>query len=170
MSVMDNFLKIMKLNPDDLDSDYDDYDDDDYEEDEPVKVQPKSKNKNKTKEPEVFYDEDRSRKNNSKITPITKKKSGGNSNMSVCVFKPTSFDDSREVVETFCEDRTVVLNLEGLDTEVAQRILDFTYGACYAKDGQLQMISNYIFIITPHSVDVSGDFQELLSGAVQMKR
>ncbi len=48
---------------------------------------------------------------------------------------------------------------------MAQRIIDFTSGSTYAIDGNLQKISHYIFILTPKNVDVSGDFQEILSGA-----
>ena len=74
-------------------------------------------------------------------------------------------EDSREITETLLANRTVVLNLEGLDVDIAQRIIDFSSGSCFAIDGKLQKISHYIFIITPPSVDISGDFQELLSGA-----
>ena len=45
---------------------------------------------------------------------------------------------------------------EGLDVEIAQRIIDFTSGSCYAIGGNLQKVSNYIFIVTPKSVDISG--------------
>ena len=62
-------------------------------------------------------------------------------------------------------NRTVVLNLEGLDVDIAQRIIDFTSGSCFAIGGNLQKISHYIFIITPSSVDVSGDFQDIFGGA-----
>ena len=70
-----------------------------------------------------------------------------------------------EITETLLANRTVVLNLEGLEVEIAQRIIDFTSGSCYAIQGNLQKISHYIFIITPASVDISGDFQEILSGS-----
>ena len=78
--------------------------------------------------------------------------------MEVCVIKPTSVEDAREITETLLNNRTVVLNVEGLDVEIAQRIIDFTSGSCFAMSGNLQKISNYIFIITPESVDISGDF------------
>ena len=84
--------------------------------------------------------------------------------MEVCVFKPTQFDESREITDTLLNGCTVVLNFEGLDVDVAQRIIDFTSGATYAISGNLQKISNYIFIATPQSVELSGDFQDLLSG------
>ena len=49
--------------------------------------------------------------------------------MEVCVIKPSSVDDAREITETLLSGRTVILNLEGLDLEIAQRIIDFTSGA-----------------------------------------
>ena len=76
-------------------------------------------------------------------------------------------------------EKEVLLTKEGLEKlqaeldnlknvkriEVAQRIIDFTSGSCFAISGNLQKISHYIFIITPAIVDISGDFQEILSGS-----
>jgi cell division inhibitor SepF len=47
--------------------------------------------------------------------------------------------------------------------DIAQRIIDFTSGSTFAISGNLQKISHYIFIITPASVDISGDFQEIIN-------
>jgi len=69
------------------------------------------------------------------------------------------------VTETLLQNRAVVLNLEGLDVDIAQRIIDFTSGSCYAINGNLQKISNYIFIITPQTVEISGDFQDIFGGS-----
>ena len=85
--------------------------------------------------------------------------------MSVCVIKPHTMEDASEITETLLANCTVILNVEGLELEIAQRIIDFASGSCYALDGNLQKISNYIFIITPSTVEISGDFQELLTGA-----
>ena len=52
---------------------------------------------------------------------------------------------------------------EGIHMEVAQRIIDFASGATYSMNGNLQKISNYIFIATPETVELSGDFPELLA-------
>ena len=83
--------------------------------------------------------------------------------MEVCVIKPTGFDDSREVIDTLLSNRTVVLNMEGMNSDVAQRIFDVVSGGTYAINGKLQKIANNIFILTPASVDISGDFQGILS-------
>ena len=88
--------------------------------------------------------------------------------MEVCVIKPTSVEDAREITETLLKNKTVILNLEGLEVEIAQRIIDFTSGSCYAIYGNLQKISHYIFIITPASVDISGDFQSILNGSFEV--
>ena len=85
--------------------------------------------------------------------------------MEVCVIKPTAVDDSREITETLLSNRTVILNLEGIDLDIAQRIIDFTSGATFAIDGNLQKISNYIFLVTPRNVDISGDLQDLLNSS-----
>jgi cell division inhibitor SepF len=86
-----------------------------------------------------------------------------NANMEVCVFKPTNVDDGRDISDTLSSGKAVILNLEGLDIAVAQRIIDFTSGAVYSMNGKLENISNYIFIVTPESVDISGDFQEMFN-------
>ena len=88
--------------------------------------------------------------------------------MEVCVIKPTSFDDSREIGETLLSGRTVVLNFEGLDVEIAQRIIDFTSGSCFAIGGNLQKVSGSIFLATPRNVDISGDLQDIISGSIDI--
>ena len=156
MNVMDKFLNIMKLNEGDDDSYYDD--DDDYLDEEDSKD-----DKVLQMKPEIAEEP---KKAVSRIAPIRQQpRKLSTSGMEVCVIKPTSVEDAREITETLLANRTVVLNLEGIDVDVAQRIIDFTSGSCYAISGNLQKISHYIFIITPSSVDISGDFQEIFSGS-----
>ncbi len=99
-----------------------------------------------------------------KVTPMRSRRPAParSANLEVCVIKPTQFDDSREVIETLLTGRPVILNMEGLDLSLAQRIIDVTSGACLAINGALQKISNYIFILTPASVDISGDLQGII--------
>ncbi len=162
MGMLDKFLDVMRLNSDDDDL-YDDdyYDEEDYEEE---KSKKKSRTRDKDTEQDDSYEEKklRSVKSSSKVTPMRPSKKGTASGMEVCVVKPTSVEDAREITETLLLNRTVVLNVEGLDVETAQRIIDFTSGSCYAINGNLQKISNYIFIITPPNVDISGDFADIM--------
>ena len=64
-------------------------------------------------------------------------------------------------------ERSRRLCLEGMDLEIAQRIIDFISGATFAINGNLQKISNYIFLVTPTNVDISGDLQDLLGGSME---
>ena len=170
MGVMDKFLNYMKLNDDD--DDY--YDSDYYDDEEPM--EPKapliSKKTPAVKEEDDYVEKPVSKRSSAaaggKITQMrqasSRKVAPGNG-MEVCVMKPTTIEDAREITDTLLANRTVVLNLEGIDVDIAQRIIDFTSGSCYAIGGNLQKISHYIFIITPASVDVSGDFQDIFGGA-----
>ena len=159
MGILDKFLDIMHMNPDDDDDFYnEDYDyDDDYEEEQEKK--PSRRERRKEEQAEKAHEP---AKMTPKVTPIRPSKKQPASGMEVCVIKPTSVEDAREITETLLNNRTVVLNVEGLDVEIAQRIIDFTSGSCFAISGNLQKISNYIFIITPASVDISGDFLNLV--------
>lgn len=166
MGAIDKFLNLMNFNNNYEDDDYDDdFYNDDYEE-----PAPKKKILSKKKE-EDFYDDEYTPPKavkSPKVTPMRQPARRSGSGMEVVVIKPNNVEDAREITETLLSNRAVVLNLEGLDTELAQRIIDFTSGSTFAIDGNLQKISNYIFIITPPSVDISGDFQDILSGAIDL--
>ncbi|MDE6960882.1 MAG: cell division protein SepF [Lachnospiraceae bacterium] len=167
MGFFDKIMDTMHLGSDDYDDDYD-YDEDDFEEERPKRssvFKKKERDFDYDMEDDVIADSGKVKavKQPSRITPMRSKKTG--SGMEVCVFKPTLFEEAREITDTLLGNCTVVLNFEGLDVEVAQRIIDFTSGSCYAIGGNLQKVSNYIFIVTPKSVDISGDFQDILSGA-----
>ncbi len=156
MSFMDKILDVLRLNEDD-DDDYEfaneEYLDDEDEYDAPKKKTPRREHKVEVKEKPI-----------SKITPISKvqKKNVSTAGMEVCVIKPTAIEDELEIADTLLSGRTVLINMEGLNLEIAQRIIDFTSGATYAMHGSLQKVSNYIFLATPNGVDISGDIQNLM--------
>ncbi len=160
MSVMGRIFEVMGLQDDD---DYeDDYYEDDgfdsYEEEKPRKSRRKDKSELAEEKTKSTAGKDRSSKSGSKITPMYPSKKKGN-NMEVCVFKPNLIDDAREIIDTLLEDHAVILNMEGLNAEVAQQIVNCIYGACYAMNGSLQKVSSFIFLATPASVEISGDLQ-----------
>ena len=155
MSILAKIMDTMRLT-DDEDDDY--FLDDDYEEEKPAKKGFFSKNSSYDEE-EDEPEQPRPRflnRNSSKVVPMRR-------GMEVSLIKPTSMEDTREICDYLLAGKAVVLNMEGIHMEIAQRIIDFTCGATYSMDGNLQKISNYIFIATPASVELSGDFQELLA-------
>lgn len=167
MGVLDKFLSIMKLDEDDYDDDDfmdDDEEFDDYEDKSKKNVFGK---KDSAEEEEDYPDSHSksSRASNNKVTPMRPTTRKSAPSMEVCVIKPNSVDNSRDITETLLDGRTVILNLEGLDLEIAQRIIDFTSGAAFAISGNLQKISNYIFLVTPTNVEISGDLQDLLNSS-----
>lgn len=150
MSLLGKLMDSMKLTDED-----DDYflDDDMYEDERPKRGIFSSKD-----EDEEIDDGPKPKflSRNSKVVPMKR-------GMEVTLIKPTSIEDAREICDYLLAGKAVVLNMEGIHTEVAQRIIDFTSGATYSMNGNLQKISNYIFIATPESVELSGDFQDLLN-------
>ena len=170
MGVLDKFLDIMKLSDDDEYDDDDFFDDDEYDDEYEEKPKKSIFRREKTHDEsdEDDYElpaksQQRPARSNNKVTPMRQPARRTGVSMEVCVIKPTSVEDAREITEALLSGRTVILNLEGLDLEVAQRIIDFTSGATYAISGNLQKISNYIFLVTPTNVDISGDLQDLLN-------
>jgi cell division inhibitor SepF len=163
MGIFDRFVGMMKLNDDDDDFYDDEFYDDEEEFIDDFKAKP-ARRQIFTKERDDQFPEE-PRREVSKVTPMRPAAKKINSGMEVCVIKPSSVDDSREICETLLTNRTVILNLEGMDVELAQRIIDFISGAAFAISGNLQRISNYIFLVTPANVDISGDLQDLLGGS-----
>ena len=110
MGVMDKFISAMKLSEDEDDGYYDDdfYDDDP----EPMRKPASGKDTDNA-------EDDKVRKITPKVTPLRQTKKMG-TGMEVCVIKPTTVEDAREITETLLANRTVVLNLEGLDVDIAR--------------------------------------------------
>lgn len=190
MGVIDKFLDVMRLNDDDdYENENEEYWDDEEEEEEekPKKSSRKKESRSKSEskretretresrdgreEKEAFINERNEREtkektvsNNPKITPINKsqRRQAMMANMEVCIFKPTKMEDELEITDILLKGKTVLINLEGLNVEIAQRIVDFTTGSSYAMSGKIQKISNYIFLATPNGVEISGDINEIL--------
>lgn len=77
--------------------------------------------------------------------------------LQVVLSKPEKFENAVEIADNLNEKRTVVLNLEGTNRDIAKRLIDFLSGVAYANGGQLKRVANNTFIITPYNVDISGD-------------
>lgn len=193
MSILDKFLNSVRLNDNYEDEDeFFDEEDDFEEEEEAVTATGEKKPKNRffsklrSAKPERDYEEDdfddeepsyeepksesrpsgmKLTRSSSKVTPM-RNRSAAREDMEVSVIKPNTMEDTREIADTLLANCTVVLNLEGIDVELAQRIIDFACGTCYAIKGSLQKVSSYIFILTPEGVEISGDIQDILNGGI----
>ncbi len=74
--------------------------------------------------------------------------------LQVVLAKPEKFDDAPAVADHLNAKRTVVLNLETAPKEVSRRLIDFLTGVAYANRGNIQLVANSTFIITPYNVDL----------------
>ena len=77
--------------------------------------------------------------------------------LKVVLVKPERFENASEIADHLREKRTVVLNLESTNKDIARRLIDFLSGVAYAGDGKIKKVSANTYIITPYSVDLMGD-------------
>lgn len=152
-----SILNFFKLDDDEDDDEYNSIDDD-------VDEEPVSFRKNRTtpvREETRQARPTRPAPSKPKVVPIRSGKGGGP--MEVNIIKPTSFEDSQDICNTLLRGQAVVVNLEGFDPDEAQRIMDFISGCVYAISGKINQISQYIFIISPENVEISGNYIDAAS-------
>ena len=77
--------------------------------------------------------------------------------LQVVLVKPERFEDASSIADHLREKRTVVLNLESTNGEIARRLLDFLAGVSYAQEGKIKKVAISTYIITPYNVDILGD-------------
>jgi cell division inhibitor SepF len=70
---------------------------------------------------------------------------------------PKNFNDAQQIADKFKADVPVIVNLQGSDTELAKRLIDFGSGLTYALDGGMQRVGEKIFLLTPRNVEVSAE-------------
>ena len=83
--------------------------------------------------------------------------SGG---MKMIVYHPVSYEDTQNIIDNLKNRKPVIVNMEELEMETAQRILDFLSGAVYALNGTMCKISRGIFVVAPNNYDVVGNGDE----------
>lgn len=89
--------------------------------------------------------------------------------LQVILVKPERYEEAAAIADHLNSKRTVVLNLESTNRDIARRLLDFLSGVAYANNGQIKRVANSTYIITPYNVDVMGDLiDELESNGMFM--
>lgn len=77
--------------------------------------------------------------------------------LAVVLVKPDRFENAAEIADHLKDKRTVVLNLEQTNKDIARRLVDFLSGVAYANEGKIKRVANSTYIITPYNVDILGD-------------
>jgi len=81
----------------------------------------------------------------------------GGGDVQVHFVAPKSFNDVQNVADKFKDTIPVILNLQGTDTDLSKRLIDFSSGLTYALDGGMQRIADKVFLLTPRNVEVSAE-------------
>ena len=146
MSLMDEFKKI--IHP------YDD--EDDYDEDLP---EPKAREA----APAYFDDRREERKAEDRRNKVVN--IHATAQLKVVLVKPERFENASEIADHLRDKRTVVLNLEQTDKNIARRLIDFLSGVAYANEGTIKKVALSTYIITPYNVDLMGDLIDELENS-----
>ncbi len=163
MGAFDKIKNLFTINYDEFDDDY--YSDGLYDDVDDIKESKKSSKSRKSKyddyeDDEVYSKPSRSSRSSRKVVPMNSARTA----FEVNVIKPTGYENTTDIIDTLLEGKAVVLNLEGLKLDLAQRIVDSVSGGCYAMSGNLQRVSGYIYLITPARIEISGDIMDIVNG------
>lgn len=77
--------------------------------------------------------------------------------LKMIVYHPVSYEDTQNIIDNLKSRKPVIVNMEELDLDCAQRILDFIAGAIYALNGNIQKISRGIFVVAPTNYEIIGN-------------
>ena len=124
---------------------YEDEEEDEYEED----FTPVAATKDAPRERD--RDRDADRRSNKVVNIHT------TTQLQVVLVSPTRFENASEIADHLRDKRTVVLNLEQTDKNIARRLIDFLSGVAYANEGTIKKVALSTYIITPYNVEILGD-------------
>ncbi len=107
---------------------------------------------------DIFADEPRTERRTTSLRPVGGRGNGrAAGDVRVHFVAPRSFNDVQDVADKFKDSIPVILNLQGTDTDLSKRLIDFSSGLTYALDGGMQRIADKVFLLTPHNVEVSAE-------------
>jgi cell division inhibitor SepF len=109
---------------------------------------------------DIFADDVGAERRTSTLRPVETARGNGRSSsgdVRVHFVAPKSFNDVQDVADKFKDAIPVILNLQGTDTDLSKRLIDFSSGLTYALDGGMQRIADKVFLLTPRNVEVSAE-------------
>jgi len=105
---------------------------------------------------DIFADEPTDRRT-AVLRPVAGRNGRSDQEVRVHLVIPKSFNDAQDVADKFKDSIPVILNLQGTDTDLSKRLIDFSSGLTYALDGGMQRIADKVFLLTPRNVEVSAE-------------
>jgi cell division inhibitor SepF len=106
---------------------------------------------------DIFADDAGEDRRTASLRPVGGRGNGRGGDVRVHFVAPKSFNDVQDVADKFKDSIPVILNLQGTDTDLSKRLIDFSSGLTYALDGGMQRIADKVFLLTPRNVEVSAE-------------
>ena len=108
---------------------------------------------------DIFADEPASERGTAMLRSVGPPGRGGNgrSDVRVHLVIPKSFNDAQDVADKFKDSIPVIINLQGSESDLSKRLIDFASGLTYALDGGMQRIADKVFLLTPRDVELSAE-------------
>jgi cell division inhibitor SepF len=107
---------------------------------------------------DIFADDEPTGRETTVLRPVPGGRGNGRGEAArVHLVHPKSFNDAQQVADKFKDSVPVILNLQGVDTDLAKRLIDFASGLTYALDGGMQRIADKVFMLTPRNVEISAE-------------
>jgi cell division inhibitor SepF len=109
---------------------------------------------------DIFADEPPAERRTASLRPVGGGRGNGRGDggdVRVHFVAPRTFNDVQDVADKFKDAIPVILNLQGTDTDLSKRLIDFSSGLTYALDGGMQRIADKVFLLTPRNVEVSAE-------------
>ena len=106
---------------------------------------------------DIFADDPGSERRTGILRPVGGRNGRSGGDVRVHLVVPKSFNDAQDVADKFKDSIPVILNLQGTETDLSKRLIDFASGLTYALDGGMQRIADKVFLLTPRNVEVSAE-------------
>ena len=154
MGFFDELKRLTHPYEDEMEDDYDEEEDYYEDEDEPEDMDPPSPppREEPSRRREREYQEPPRRNAGGKVVNIH-----ATTQLQVVLVKPERYENASEIADHLRDKRTVVLNLEKTEKEVARRLLDFLSGVAYAQEGKIKKVALQTYIVTHYNEDIMGD-------------
>lgn len=134
-AVLSKFMNIIGMGAED--EDIEEYDDENEEYDDEEELEPRG----------LFG------RKNSKVVNMSQQ-------VRMVIMQPTNFEQAENICDLLKEKKSVIINLEYVNKDIARRIIDVVSGAAHALDGHMQKVSSSIFLVAPYNYDISSDSRE----------
>ena len=103
---------------------------------------------------DIFAEDARSGRETRVLRPVA---GNGRADIQVHLVVPKNFNDAQQIADRFKDAIPVILNLQGSETDLSKRLIDFSSGLTYALDGGMQRIADKVFLLTPRNMEVSAE-------------